>query len=120
MTRLRGLASLAARVPENARAPYAARLTEARFVEGDLQLTLDNPAAAFQAYGEAMRRATDPEDRLRGMIGRARALSRLQRKEEARQDYSNARALFDGDRSFAGRGRDYWEIALDALAREVR
>jgi hypothetical protein len=54
------------------------------------------------------------------MIGRARALSRLERKEEARRDYTTARALFDQDKAFAGRGREYWEIALDAVAREVR
>jgi len=120
LEQLTGLAALAARFPERVRAPYSALLSEARFVEGDLRFTLDDYAAAAQAYAEATRRAAEPEERLRGMIGRARALSRLERKDEARRETASARALFDSDSSLAGRGREYWQIALDALAREVR
>jgi tetratricopeptide (TPR) repeat protein len=120
LAQLRDLDTRSARVAEADRAPYTELLKEARFVEGDLHLNLDDYASAFQAFGEAVRRHADSEDRLWGLIGRARALARLERKEEARKDYSNARALFEEEKSLAGRGRDYWEIALEALAREVQ
>lgn len=117
LERLRDLEERAARIAELDRAPYAGLLQEARFTEGDLHFNLGDYAAAHRAYGEAVRRYPESEDRLWGLIGRARALARLERKEEARRDYTNARAIFDG---LAGQGREYWEIALDALAKEVR
>ena len=122
---LRDLEALASRIPDEDRAPYSEILKAARFVEGDLQFNLEDYAAAYRAYGDAVRKHADSEDRLWGLIGRARALARLERKEEARRDYSNARAIFEAgreafERSLAGHGRDYWEIALDALAKEVR
>jgi len=120
LTQLRDLDDRAARVAEADRAPYSELLKEARFVEGDLHLNLEDYKSAFQAYAEAVRRHADSEGRLWGLIGRATALARLERKEEARKDYSNARALLDEEKALAGRGRDYWEIALEALAREVR
>ena len=125
LARLRDLEALAARIPGEDRTSYAEILKEARFVEGDLHFNLEDYAAAYRSYGEAARKHADSEDRLWGLIGRARALARLERKEEARRDYSNARAIFEEGRaafekSLAGHGRDYWEIALDALAKEVR
>jgi TolA-binding protein len=120
LEQVRRLADLAARFPEASRASFAGTLSEARFAEADLKFNLDDYAGSAQAYAEATRRASEPEDRLRGMIGRARALSRLERKDEARRDYSNARAFFDQDKAFAGRGREYWEIALEGIARELR
>jgi tetratricopeptide (TPR) repeat protein len=119
LARLRELELLASRIPDPDRAPYADLLKEARFVEGDLHFNLEDYAASYRAYGEAVRRHADSEDRLWGLIGRARALARLERKEEARRDYSNARAIFEGG-PFTGHGRDYWEIALDSLERELR
>lgn len=118
--RLRDLQSLSARIAEPDRAPYADLLKEARFVEGDVQLNLEDYAAAAKAYADAVRGVERPEDRLWGLIGRARALSRLERKDEARRDYSSARELFDRETALAGHGREYWEIALSALEREVR
>lgn len=120
LARLRDLDLLAARMPERDRAPYAERLKEARFLEGELQLSLEDNAAAFQTFGEAGRRSSSPEDRLWGLVGRARALARLERKEEARRDYSDARTILDSGTGMAGLARDYWKIALDSLAREVK
>jgi TolA-binding protein len=117
LERLRLLDALAGRLTEADRAPYDDRLKEARFVEGDLLFELGDFAAASRVYGEASRRASDADDRLRGLIGRARALARLERLEEARRDYTTAKALLDEGR---GRTQDYWTVALQSLAREVR
>jgi tetratricopeptide (TPR) repeat protein len=117
LERLRLLDALAGRLTEADRAPYDDRLKEARFVEGDLLFELGDFAAASRVYGEAARRASDADDRLRGLIGRARALARLERLEEARRDYTTAKALLDEGR---GRTQDYWTVALQSLAREVR
>ena len=114
------LESAATRIAETDRAPYAGLLREARFMRGDVHLNLDDPAAAHRAYGEAIRKDSGSEDRLRGLIGRARALARQQRREEARREYRDARAILDDPQAPAGRGREYWEIALEALEREVR
>jgi len=117
---LRLLESLAGRLAETDRAPYEDRLKEARFAEGDLLFELGEFAAASRAYGEAGRKAADAEDRLRGLIGRARALARLERIDEARRDYTTAKAILEENRGKPETGREYWTIALEALAREVR
>jgi hypothetical protein len=112
--------ALAARLSEADRAPFRDRLREARYVEGDLLFALGEYAAAARAYGEAMRKAEGPDDRLRGYVGRARSLARLERIDEARRDVASARSLLDDGRGAAGPARDYWDVALQALAREVR
>jgi tetratricopeptide (TPR) repeat protein len=116
LARIAELESLASRVAESDRLSYARLLREARFVEGDLRFNLEDYAAASKAYGEAVRRHSGTEDRLWGLIGRGRSLARLERKEEARRDYASARSILD-DRTPA---REYWEIALEALAKEVQ
>lgn len=118
--RLGELETIAAKIPEADRGPYAEMLREARFVKGDVHFNLDDFAAADRAYVEAARRETGSEERLWGLIGRARALARLERKDEARRHYASARAILDEQKAPAGRGREYWEIALDALEKEVR
>jgi tetratricopeptide (TPR) repeat protein len=114
--------TFAGRLTDADKAPFAGRLREARFVEGDLLFCLGDYASAYRAYGEAVRRTSGPEERLRGLIGRARTLARLDRIEEARKEYSRALATFgeDRDKTYGARGREYWEVALEALAREVR
>ena len=120
LARLGELEAIALRIPEVDRAPYADLLREARLVKGDIHFNLDDYASADRAYGEAVRENAGSEDRLWGLIGRARALARLERREEARRHYADARAMLDGQKAPAGRGREYWEIALEALEREVR
>jgi tetratricopeptide (TPR) repeat protein len=116
LARIAELESLASKVAESDRAAYARLLREARFVEGDLHFNLEDYASASKAYEEAVRRYQGAEDRLWGLIGRARSLARLERKEEARRDYASARSILD-DRTPA---REYWEIALESLAKEVQ
>jgi tetratricopeptide (TPR) repeat protein len=120
LDRLGELDRIASRVPESDRAPYAEMLREARFVKGDVHFNLDDYASADRAFGEAVRQETGSEARLWGLIGRARALARLEHKEEARRHCATARAILDEPSAPAGRGREYWEIALEALEREVR
>jgi hypothetical protein len=120
--RLRLLETFAGRLSDADKAPYASRLQEVRFLEGDLQFSLGDHAAAYRAYGDAVRSRSSAEDRLRGLIGRARSLARLERLEEARKDYTSARAILEqgSEPSSGGHGKEYWEVALEALAREVR
>jgi len=120
LVRLGELETIAERIPEADRAPYAEMLREARFVKGDVQFNLDDFAAAERAYVDAVRRETGSEERLWSLIGRARSLARLERKDEARRHYASARAILEEQKAPSGRGREYWEIALDALEKEVR
>jgi len=120
LRRIRDLETIAAKASESDRAPYGDLLKEARFMKGDIHFNLDDYDAADRAYGQALRPDAGSEDRLWGLIGRARALARLERREEARRHYVQARAILDEQPAPTGRGREYWEIALDALEREVR
>jgi hypothetical protein len=122
LERLRLLETFAGRLSDADKAPYAGRLQEARFLEGDLHFSLGDYAAAYRAYGDAVKAQSSSEDRLRGLIGRARASARLERLEEARKDYTSARAILEqgAEPSSVGHGKEYWEVALEALAREVR
>jgi tetratricopeptide (TPR) repeat protein len=123
LDRIRTLESIAGRLPEADRAPYREVLSEARFVEGDLLFGLGDYPGASRVYGEALRKSASAADRLWGLIGRGRALARLDRIDEARRDYASAKALFDeGGRGkpSSGPARDYWDVELQTLAREVR
>jgi tetratricopeptide (TPR) repeat protein len=122
LERLRTLDALEARLSEADRAPYQDHVTEAGYVEGDLHFELGDYPAAYRAYAEAVRRSAGSDGRLRGLIGRARTLARLERIQEARRDYMSARAIFEEGRGKApeGHAREYWDIALQALARELR
>jgi tetratricopeptide (TPR) repeat protein len=107
------------------RAVYEDLLREAMFLEGDFHCALGDYPAAIRAYGKAYREHVFSHDRLWGLIGRARALARLDRKQEARRDYEHCRTIFAEslpvyEASLAGRGKEYWTIELDALAKEVR
>ncbi|MBI3857819.1 MAG: tetratricopeptide repeat protein [Planctomycetes bacterium] len=93
-------------------APHRDLLKEARFVRAGLRFTLGDYAAALRGFEEAA--GADPafEDRLRSQIGRARCLSRLDRKEDARKALAEARTMIDQG-GFAGPQRDYWELLLN-------
>lgn len=116
---LRALEEISRRVAAPERAPYQGALREAKLLEGDLQYRLEDYASAAQAYGEAAGAAADPEDRLWGLIGRARSLLRQGQREEAKGDCTAARAILE-EKSWTGPGRGYWETALGALLREIR
>jgi hypothetical protein len=122
LERLRQLETFAGRLSDADKAPFAGRLQEARFLDADLRYCSGDYGGAYRAYGDAVRGNASPEDRLRGLIGRARTLARLERLDEARQDYASARAILAEPReaASAGLGKAYWEIALEALAKEVR
>ncbi len=98
---------------------------ELRFLRGDLLSLLGRHEEAARSFGAAYRRHSADPERLWGLVGRARALIRMGRLDEARRDSDRARAVYESereafDRSLAGRGREYWRGELDALAREVR
>jgi tetratricopeptide (TPR) repeat protein len=98
---------------------------ELRFLRGDLLSRLGRHEEAARAYGAAARRHSAEPERLWGYVGRARALMRLGRRDEALLEGERARAVYESeraafDRSLAGRGRRFWNDELEALAREVR
>ena len=79
---------------------------------------------AVEAYSEAYRAYLASDERLWGLIGRARAYLHLGRRDEARRDYENGKAIYDEkresfDKSLAGRGREVWGPALEALGKEL-
>jgi tetratricopeptide (TPR) repeat protein len=103
----------------------AAIQREARFLRGDLFFALGRYDDAERAYAEASRRHAGSPDRLWGVVGRARALAKLGRLEEARREARTGRALYDEGKdaletSFSGRGKTYWTAALEILEKEVR
>ncbi|HEX7898187.1 MAG TPA: tetratricopeptide repeat protein, partial [Planctomycetota bacterium] len=103
----------------------AALQREARFLRGDLFFALGRFEDAERAYAEASRRHAGSPDRLWGVVGRARALAKLGRLDEARREARAGRALYDEGKdaletSFSGRGKTYWTAALDVLEKEVR
>jgi tetratricopeptide (TPR) repeat protein len=122
LERLRAMNAIAGRLGEADRAPYRERLDLGRFVEGDLLFNLGDYAGAARVYGEAVAKSPAPDDRVWGLIGRARALARMDRVDEARRDYESAKAILDEGRDKAPgvRPRDVWDGALQALAREVQ
>jgi tetratricopeptide (TPR) repeat protein len=98
---------------------------ELRFLRGDLLSRLGRHEEAARAYGAAFRRHSTEPERLWGLVGRARALLRLGRRDEALREGERARAVYETereafDRSLAGRGRRFWSGELEALAGEVR
>lgn len=125
LSRLRLLEQIAARVPDGVRAGHEEDLREAQFLKGDLLFNLGEFPAAAKAYDEACRRHSGSEWRLRGEVGLARSLLRMGLKEDARQACERARVIYEGrreafDRSLAGRGKDYWNSALDEIEKETR
>lgn len=98
---------------------------EARFLKAEVHEASGEYEDAARAFGEAYRRAGDGAERLRGLLGRARALIRLGRKDEARRDYEIGLSIYGENRkayddSLAGYGRRYWSFALEGLERESR
>lgn len=104
--------------------PGSEERQQARFLKGDALFGQGQWDRAVEAYSAAYRADLTSDDRLWGLIGRARAYVRLGRREEARRDFENGRAIYDGrkemfDRSLAGKGKDIWGPALQALGKEL-
>jgi tetratricopeptide (TPR) repeat protein len=100
-------------------------LKEARFLKGDVLAALGRWEEAERAYADAYRAYIDTDDRLWGLIGRARALARLKRLDEARRTFERGLALYRQnreryDRSFEGHGARAWGPALQDLAKELK
>ncbi len=87
---------------------------EAAHLRADLLLAAGRHAEAERAYEDALRDATDGSDRIGSLLGRARALARLGRTGEAREEQRQASALAGRTPSAAWRGE------LEAVARELR
>ncbi len=105
--------------------PESEWVRHARFLRGDLLLAEGKYAEAARAYDEAYRACLAEDVRLWGLLGRARALARLDRKEEGRRDYLRGLRLFEENReryesSFEGFGRDYWTSALARAGQDLR
>ena len=97
---------------------------QARFLKGDALLAQGLWEPAVEAYSAAYRAYLTSDERLWGLVGRAQAYLRLGRRDEARRDYENGRAIYDEkkdafDKSLAGRGKDVWAPALEALGKEL-
>jgi tetratricopeptide (TPR) repeat protein len=97
---------------------------QAGFLKGDALLGQGLWERALEAYSAAYRADLNSDERLWGLIGRSRAYLQLGRRDEARRDYENGRAIYDGrkdafDKSLAGRGREVWGGALEALGKEI-
>jgi tetratricopeptide (TPR) repeat protein len=104
--------------------PGSEQRQQARFLRGDALFAQGQWDQAVEAYSAAYRTDLSSDDRLWGLIGRARAYVRLGRRDEARRDFENGRAIYDGrkdafDRSLAGKGKDVWGPALEALEKEL-
>jgi tetratricopeptide (TPR) repeat protein len=98
---------------------------QARFLKGDALLSQGEWVGAAAAYQDAYRRYLDRDERVWGLIGRARALARMGQKDQARRDYENSVALYLDHRSaldgaFAGHGKEWWGAALETLRRELK
>lgn len=118
LERLETLASLADLVPGSD------DVRRGGFLRGDVLSALGRWEEAARAYGEAYRRSIDHDERLWGLIGRARAELRLGRPAEARRHYETAAGLHEEgrdryDRSLDGRGRAWWTGELAELAGEL-
>ncbi len=98
-------------------------LQQARFLKGDILLGQGEWEKAVDAYSRAYKADLASDERLWGLIGRARAYLRLGRRDEARHDFENGKAIYEEkketfDASLAGRGKDVWGPALEALGKE--
>jgi tetratricopeptide (TPR) repeat protein len=100
------------------RAPDAPRLKQARFLRGEVLAALGRWEEAERAFDAAYRNHLDDAGRFQALAGRARALARLDRREEARRALETARELFTA--APAGLYGRFWTGTLDALAGELR
>jgi TolA-binding protein len=119
LERTRRLDSIAAKVPEGARAPYAGLLNGARLDEAEFRFQLEDYAAAHRLYLEAARLSSAGEERLRALIGAGRSLARMGRRDDARRELVNAKAILDRQ-DFVGPRRDYWNLALSEFEGDLR
>ena len=97
---------------------------ETWFLKGDLLLNEGLYREAQVAYDRAYRRTITSPERLRGLIGRARANLRLGNEDEALRDYENSLSIYnavkeDLDASLAGFGARFFNESLKELKREL-
>ena len=98
---------------------------EARFLRGEAHHAREEYEEAARVFGNAYHEFASAEDRLRGLVGCARAHARLGRLDEARRDLEIGRRLHEGaraelDRSLAGHGKTYWTSTLESLRGELQ
>jgi tetratricopeptide (TPR) repeat protein len=98
---------------------------EIRSLKGDVLLGQGRWDEAAIAYDQAYRADLTSDERLWCLLGRARAFLRLGRREDARRDYENGRALYENrreafDRSLAMHGKDVWGTTLETIERELQ
>lgn len=99
-------------------APDSARLKPARFLRGEVLGALGRWEEAERAFDAAYRASLSEPQRFQALTGRARALARLDRRDEARHALEVARGIFGGPpESLEGR---FWAETMDALAEELR
>ncbi len=111
-------------IPSSERSDHEASLRRAHFLLGDLYLNQGKDQEAGEAFEKAARKYATSEDRIWGLVGRARALIRIGDEGEARKavqlaklTYANNPEMFN--ESMNGQGRTYWPAALAALEAEL-
>lgn len=99
-------------------APDSVRLKPARLLRGEVLAALGRWEEAERAFDAAYRASVSEPERFQALAGRARALARLDRRDEARHALEVARAIFGRPpESLEGR---FWAETMDALAEELR
>ncbi len=111
-------------IPSSERSDQDASLRRAHFLLGDLYLNQGKDREAIEAFERAARKYATSEDRIWGLVGRARALIRSGDEGEARKavqfaksTYANNPEMFND--SMNGQGKTYWPAALTALEAEL-
>jgi tetratricopeptide (TPR) repeat protein len=112
-------------IPSSARMERDASLRRAHFLLGDLYLNRGKKAEALRAYEKAARKYATSEDRLWGLVGRARCLIRMGKREEAGKAVQIAKATYTShpelfDEAMDGHGKTYWPAALRELEAELQ
>lgn len=116
---------LASRIPPDGREAQGTRLRQAYFLLGDLYINQGRADDALAAYELAFRKYSGSEDRLSAMLGKARALRRLGRNDDAKQAFAEAQLVYESNReafdaSLDGQGRDYWPGKFREIERELQ
>ncbi len=122
---LERMTDLSTLLPPAERDAQAARIRQAQFLLADLYLTQRRYDDALRAYEAAFRKYSSGDDRLGALLGRARALLRLGRKEDASRALENARQMYTEnreslDKSLDGHGGRFWPGKLLEVEQEIK